>query len=251
MMALVSYSSSEDDEGETTEPPGRFLPPLPPPTTVLRMFQDREDDEGLDDRTKHGGRIRSFTHERGNWATYVYIPFQPQDEFLDLVDELLSVAAEHGVFLTKMSEFHISQSQTVVLRHHWINPFIESLKDKLHCMYRFLCIADRIKVYTNQEKTRTFLGLEVSVGSEHLLEVVSEVDQSLKEFNLQTFYEEPSFHMSLAWCVGDKAGKLEGSCLVELQKVIDRFEDSDILTRFNAEEIRCKAGNKTFCIPLL
>lgn len=28
----------------------------------------------VDDPLLHGGRIRSFPHERGNWVTYVYIP---------------------------------------------------------------------------------------------------------------------------------------------------------------------------------
>ncbi|MEE6500234.1 hypothetical protein FKM82_003712 [Ascaphus truei] len=181
------------------------------------MFKDSDNEEGREDVTEHGGRIRSFKHERGNWATYIYVPYQACDEFLDLLDELVSVAADHKVSMHKMSEFHISQSQTVVLRHHWINPFVQSLRDRLRSMSRFHCIADRIKVYTNQEKTRTFLGLEVTVGMEHLMEVVSDVDQSLQEFDLQTFYPDPSFHVSLAWCVGDAVGKLDGSCLKELQ----------------------------------
>lgn len=29
--------------------------------------------------------------------------------------------------------------------------------------------------------------------------------------------QDPSFHISLAWCVGDLSGKLEGQCLQELQ----------------------------------
>ncbi|XP_053552891.1 U6 snRNA phosphodiesterase 1 [Bombina bombina] len=214
------------------------------------MFQDVIENEVCDDVTKHGGRIRNFKHERGNWATYVYIPFQPREEFWDLLDELLSMAADHGVILNKMSEFHISQSQTVVLRHHWIDPFVQSLRDRLHTMYRFVCIADQIKVYTNQEKTRTFLGLEVTVGMDNLLEVVSEVDKSLQEFKLQTFYQNPSFHVSLAWCVGDVSAKLNPNCVTLLQRALDRFEDSGTLTRIYTEEIRCKSGNKTFCIPL-
>ncbi|KAM4722186.1 U6 snRNA phosphodiesterase 1 [Rhinophrynus dorsalis] len=214
------------------------------------MFKGLEDVEEYDDQTKHGGRIRSFKHERGNWATYVYVPFEPREEFWDLLDKLVSVAEQHGVILTKMSEFHISQSQTVVLRHHWISPFVQSLRNRLCSMYRFFCIADLIKLYTNQEKTRTFLGLEVTVGKENLLEVVSEVDQCLQEYNLQTFYQDPSFHVSLAWCIGDLAAKLERSCRSEMQSVLDQFEDHEMLTRFYAEEIRCKAGNKTFCAPL-
>ncbi|CAH2323795.1 U6 snRNA phosphodiesterase isoform X2 [Pelobates cultripes] len=174
---------------------------------------------------------------------------QPQEEFLDLLDEVISILKKHDIILNKMNEFHISQSQTVVLRHHWINLFVQSLRDRLSSMHRFLCIAEQLHVYTNSEKTRTFLGLEISVGKEQLLDVVAEVDQSLKEFNLQTFYQDPSFHVSLAWCVGDTAWKI-GGCLKELQTVLDGFENAERLTRFYADEIRCKAGNKSFRVQL-
>ncbi|KAM8946023.1 U6 snRNA phosphodiesterase 1 [Pelodytes ibericus] len=214
------------------------------------MFEKVGDEKERDDITQHGGRMRSFQHERGNWATYVYIPLQPPDEFHQLLDEIVSVLTKHKVVMNKMTEFHISQSQTIVLRHHWISPFVQSLRERLGSVCRFLCIAGKIQVYTNKERTRTFLGLEVSTGKEHLLEVVSEVDQSVMEFNLQTFYQDPSFHISLAWCVGDARQRIEGVCLKELQNVLDGFEDSHILTRFYADEIRCKTGNKIFCISL-
>ncbi|CAI9616561.1 unnamed protein product, partial [Staurois parvus] len=244
-LALVEYSSS-GSEGE--EPPGRQPCPLPVPESILNMFPDG--DQYTDDTTRHGGRVRSFAHERGHWATYVYVPVRPREEFSELLDDLLSVAGRNGLHLTKMEEFHISQSQTVILRHHWIEPFIQSLRERLRLVNRFLCIANRLKVYTNQEKTRTFLGLEVTVGQQQLLDVVSEVDQSLQEFRLETFYQNPSFHVSLAWCVGDMVDLLQGTVRDHLQRVVDDFDDSEILTRFYADEIRCKAGNKVFSIPL-
>ena len=37
------------------------------------MFGGEEVDTE-DDVTDHEGRIRTFAHERGNWASYVYIP---------------------------------------------------------------------------------------------------------------------------------------------------------------------------------
>lgn len=46
---------------------------LPVPDSVLHMFLDTEE-EPEDDREKHGGRVRTFPHERGNWATHVYVP---------------------------------------------------------------------------------------------------------------------------------------------------------------------------------
>ncbi|XP_018431389.1 PREDICTED: U6 snRNA phosphodiesterase [Nanorana parkeri] len=116
-----------------------------------------------------------------------------------------------------MEEFHISQSQTVTLRHHWIQPFIQSLRERLSSANRFLCVAERLKVYTNQERTRTFLGLEVTVGRSQLRDVVTEVDRSLKDFSLETFYQNPSFHVSLAWCAGDREDLLQGAVRDHLQ----------------------------------
>ena len=44
---------------------------LPIPSDILSMFGSQ--DEPFDDPALHDGRIRSFAHERGNWASFVYI----------------------------------------------------------------------------------------------------------------------------------------------------------------------------------
>ncbi|XP_041078336.1 U6 snRNA phosphodiesterase [Polyodon spathula] len=241
-------------KGEEARPPQQCVPEqrprLPMPGSVLNMFKETEEEEGFEDRTQYGGRIRSFAHERGNWATYVYLPYLAEEESLELVDQLISGAGAHGVSLTRMEEFHISLSQTVILRHHWIEPFVLSLKEGLASGRRFLCVADRLKVYTNQERTRTFLGLEVRAGHAQVLEMVRVIDRTMQEFNLSTFHQNPSFHISLAWCVGDCSESLRGCCQ-ELQNIVDDFEDSASLLRFSGHEIRCKSGNKFFSFPLL
>lgn len=61
----------------------------------------------------------------------------PEEEFAELLEEMLSVARAHGVVLTPQEEFHLSLSQTVVLRHHWIQPFMQSLKAGLVHSKRF------------------------------------------------------------------------------------------------------------------
>ncbi|NWW50599.1 USB1 phosphodiesterase, partial [Pedionomus torquatus] len=173
-----------------------------------------------------------------------------QEEFLELLELLVSRARIYVSSLVAMEEFHLSLSQCVVLRYHWIDPFVRSLKQHLAPFHRFFCVADQVKVYTNENKTRTFIGLEISAGHFQLLELVSEVDRVLEEFDLPMFYKDPSFHISLAWSVGDMSGRLEGRCLQELQDIVDRFEDSALLLRVQWEEIRCKSGNKYFSFPL-
>ncbi|XP_075962716.1 U6 snRNA phosphodiesterase 1 isoform X2 [Anarhichas minor] len=212
------------------------------------MFPDEVSSQ-TEESSLHGGRVRSFQHERGNWATYVYLPYHPEEEFGELLEELLSAAGVHGAVWTPQEEFHLSLSQTVVLRHHWIQPFNQSLRAGLvHCK-RFVCSAGRLKVYCNAERTRTFLGMEVCAGHAQLLDLAQAVDRTMKEFRLETFYTEPSFHVSLAWCVGDLTGQME-ECIQEMQSLIDDHEEGPFLLRLDCVELRCSTGNKTFRFPL-
>uniref|UniRef100_A0A8C0QNI3 U6 snRNA phosphodiesterase n=2 Tax=Canis lupus familiaris TaxID=9615 RepID=A0A8C0QNI3_CANLF len=242
---LVGYSSSgsEDEAGAGAGAGpgaggcGRAQSPLPSqrlpvPDSVLHMFLDTEE-EPVDDPEKHGGRVRTFPHERGNWATHVYVPYETREEFLDLLDVLLPHAQTYVPRLVQMEAFHLSLSQSVVLRHHWILPFVQALKDRMASFQR------------------TFIGLEVTSGHNQFLDLVSEVDRVMEEFDLTTFYQAPSFHISLAWCVDDAHLQLEGQCLQELQNIVDEFEDSEMVLRAHAEQVRCKSGNKFFSMPLM
>lgn len=260
---LVVYSSSSDEEEDLSSSqrdedacPAKKkskveqLPKatkLPLPHCVLNMFPDDLSSQ-TEDSSLHGGRIRSFKHEQGNWATYVYLPYNPVEEFTDILEKVISTAKSHGIDLKPQEEFHLSLSQTVVLRHHWIQPFTQSLKAGLTSCSRFTLSAETLKVYCNAEKTRTFLGLEVSNGHTQLLDIIKVVDKTMTDFKLETFYEDPSFHVSLAWCTGDLTAQLN-SCLRELQSIIDNQEDGPFTLRLNCAELRCRTGNKVFCFP--
>lgn len=61
----------------------------------------------------------------------------PDEDFTELLEELLEAAGAHGVMLTQQREFHLTVSQTVVLRHHWIQPFTQSLRASLTTCTRF------------------------------------------------------------------------------------------------------------------
>uniref|UniRef100_A0A673UIT5 U6 snRNA phosphodiesterase 1 n=1 Tax=Suricata suricatta TaxID=37032 RepID=A0A673UIT5_SURSU len=151
---LVGYSSSgseDEDESKAEAEAGaqarlgagvcpRAQSPLPNqrlpvPDSVLHMFLGTEEGPE-DDSAKHGGRVRTFPHERGNWATHVFVPYETREEFLDLLDTLLPLAQTHVPRLVRMEAFHLSLSQSVVLRHHWILPFVRALKDRVASFQR-------------------------------------------------------------------------------------------------------------------
>ncbi|KAA8590552.1 hypothetical protein FQN60_017399 [Etheostoma spectabile] len=237
---LVGYSSSSEEESEAVAAAATAT------TCSSRKWQEEDDANNgspatkkhkieepvpktryevasqAEDSSLHGGRVRSFKHERGNWATYVYLPYHPEEEFRELLEELLSLAGDHGVVLTPQEEFHLSLSKTVVLRHHWIQTFTQSLKAGLvHCK-------------------RTFLGMEVCTGHAQLLDLSQVLDRTMTEFHLDTFYKDPSFHVSLAWCVGDVTGQMK-DCIQEMQ-VLGHL----VSVRLNFQQ----TGNKTFRFPL-
>ena len=49
---------------------------IPLPASINSMFIEEEEEMVHDDPTLHEGRIRSFSHEKNSWATYVYVNLQ-------------------------------------------------------------------------------------------------------------------------------------------------------------------------------
>lgn len=67
--------------------------------------------------------------------------------------------------------------------------------------YRFRVCLGAVKVYTNEEQTRTFLGIVVTAGSEMLKEIAKELDKILEDFKLPPFYKVPCLMNHTSSCV--------------------------------------------------
>ncbi|XP_076373936.1 U6 snRNA phosphodiesterase 1 [Tachypleus tridentatus] len=236
---------------ETTEKQHKTKRPrLQVPEQVLHMFNDTVSKPCKDDTKQHEGRIRSFPHERGMWATYVYVPYIPSPEFLNLSNLLVGVALQQDVRFTLSEDFHLSLSHTQQLRHHWIEPFIDSLKTALCEIPNFTVSFDSVEVYENQQGTRTFIGLKVHHGINCLKQLTERVNDCLDEFKLPQFYKDPSFHMSVAWCVGNKTREVM-FLLPDLQIVLQTWVQEHLKKRsFPVTKVLCKSGNKMFNICL-
>lgn len=92
------------------------------------------EDEIIDDPSKHDGRIRSFKHERGNWATYVYIPVETN--LLEDIQDLCLKQLPENLNFKESSEMHISLTKTVVLQYHFIDSFVETLQNAIQTTER-------------------------------------------------------------------------------------------------------------------
>lgn len=88
----------------------------------------------------------------------------------------------------KVEDFHISLTKTVILKHHWIDSFTESIKNRTKHIKKFMILFGSLKIYCNEERTRTFIGLQIRTGYDSLIKLVESLDECLEEFSLPTFY---------------------------------------------------------------
>ncbi|XP_033126096.1 U6 snRNA phosphodiesterase-like [Anneissia japonica] len=220
---------------------------LPLPDEVLSMFGG-DDVTDADKLSCHQGRVRSFPHEEGSWATYVYVPISVTHEFENLVSALLDcIPGKCKMHPVEM--FHLSVSRTVTLKYHWIRPFVESVSNRLAFLPQFVCAFGKPHVYVNDESTRSFLSLTISQGVKELQDIVKEVDLALEEFNLPSFYKPASFHVSIGWCLGDISQHLSIDLLRNLERCfLEHFSSKASVWKVN--NLCSKIGNKYFTFPL-
>jgi len=215
---------------------------VPLPREINDMFaEDEEDERARDDPALHEGRLRSFAHSKNSWASYVFIDLAELDlgEARNLLVEQLD--------MEPILNPHLSLSRVVSLRHHWLDPLMESLKQSLGMETRFHLSLDKLQVFVNDEGTRTFVGLTASAGWPQLTRISRRVDSCLAEYSLPHFYRPPTFHCSLAWCLGDRRAAIR-ACLQKLSlQLVDCLDDDVHLVR----TVNCKAGNKQFKFNLI
>ncbi|RUS84176.1 hypothetical protein EGW08_008063 [Elysia chlorotica] len=218
------------------------------PTSIQNMYENKHH-VPADNPAMHQNRVRSFPHEVGNWATYVYIPVRKDERLLSFVQNVTEQLLPQGFEI--LPEFHVSLSRTVAIRHHWIEPLVDSLKDKLQDISTSVCEIVDVKLFTNDEKTRTFVCLELADDDTELLKYVEAVDSSFKDFRLAPYYENPSFHISVGWCLGDIVSNVSRQDLSKAKDMLSEFVAAHPdLSIVYAHEIICRSGNKSFGIKL-
>ncbi|XP_076243314.1 U6 snRNA phosphodiesterase 1 isoform X2 [Calliopsis andreniformis] len=208
-LGLIStYTSDTEDEEidrDNHDKPNEVPNRLPLPGSIATWKGVPHHEEIKDDPCQHEGRVRSFKHERGNWATLVYIDYTPSESMLSW---MISIMEEMPVKCNIFSEqFHISITRTLILKFHWIEPFVNEIKKLCDQTDQFPLELLNIKVYCNEEKSRTFLGIECIDSNRTLTHFVKDLNNILSEYELPPFYEDSSYHISFLWCLGNESIK--------------------------------------------
>ncbi|XP_061393696.1 U6 snRNA phosphodiesterase 1 [Musca vetustissima] len=250
-MFLVNYSSTSESETEENgkEDHSQQLEKkkviLPKASTLLgKRKLPSPDDQVIDDPSQHEGRIRSFKHERGNWATYVFVATPKQ--LLEDVQEMCLKQLDTKYDFKICTDPHISLSRTVILQYHFIESFVKNLEEELTANGRFTISLSQLKAYTNAERTRTFVAIKVDdIHLEKMLEILKKVDQVMLNFKLATFYEDPSFHISILWCLGDYVDEITK----QLPDILHSIREL-LPIELRIEKLYCKSGFKEFSFDL-
>lgn len=134
------------------------------------------------------------THVQDKFANfYVNIYFctgEANTKFVNSVEMIIKCFQNcYGIELQMCDDFHISLTRTFILRHHWIEGFVTSVKKQLNGISRLVIFftvnfyprtflpscpsvlilsiyrpfqllgTNALSVYTNEERNRTFLGI--------------------------------------------------------------------------------------------
>mmetsp|Transcript_8406 Transcript_8406/g.14843 ORF Transcript_8406/g.14843 Transcript_8406/m.14843 type:complete len:330 (+) Transcript_8406:121-1110(+) len=141
---------------------------------------------------------------------------------------------------------HLSISKNFYLKEQHIEPFQNHLQEAFQGFPRFTVeVAEDCQVLVNEERTRSFLALQVCGGAGVLRELVAAADPVLRRYGAPPYYENPNFHVSICSALGDYS-----SANKEIKSRVSEEDEVSIIT-FEVTEIECKIGNKLMQISLL
>jgi len=256
-MDLLGQYGSDSEEDEH-QPCKSKKARLPVPAQIQDMFREKDEPEKEDSRKRkqadHQDRIRTFPHARGNWATCLFAELKrPLLDDLAALQSRLHLAAKDETVKIQ-PELHLSLSRTVAFPLHWIELFLRKITKEIGSKIPNdipLFWSPDLRVFVNDEKTRTFIGLCV-FNDATLKRIVEIIDKEFAELKLPSFYDPPVFHVSLLWTLGDRQEDM-AKLLPELNKVVAEAIEDGTLEQDGGysqtvDRVVCKSGNKTFYV---
>lgn len=253
-----SSTTSSEEDGHTKERVEEQPTVLPGFLGCDQALGDSAEQELHDNAVSdaESGRVRAFAHFPGSWATFVYLT--PRLDgltslFNQLINEAMSIEDVKSVKWKMIEDPHISMSRTVTLRYHEIPHFTAHLKAEIvkTSNAKFPYSFEEMGFFSNDQANTSFLALKVGKGKDEMLSLLRIVESCLKSFSMPTFYENPEFHVSFAWCPERVSEEDQIRILQVLEKKLESLhsEFAMDLTQW-AKAVQCKSGNRSYLIPL-
>ncbi|TYG85176.1 hypothetical protein ES288_A13G032100v1 [Gossypium darwinii] len=237
-LSLPANSNPQTEE-MLSSPLPLPLPPvslLHPPNSLMRSF------------LKELGKVE------GNYALHRVSSVVPNFHVVDIDVPLNTLSKEeHKLEQVALGrEFHISLGRTVPIRVHQIYSIVTMLRQKLQFQKQYWIDFNKWEVFINDDRTRTFLSLEVVTGElPEITKQIQVVNEVYKLYNLLEFYKDPRPRISLAWALDDVNGSLKKVVEQETKSYVFR---GSLQSRYysictsKVGGIECKIGNRTHII---
>jgi hypothetical protein len=211
VLSAVAAAGEEEDverEGKAAQ-----MPPVEGNADITTSTQRISEQQ----QVSIDGRVRSFPHVVGIWAGFVYVPLRRIEGIEAAAVRATNMAAailnknwksgqcagnQPLLHRIPVQDMHLSISRTFALRRPQIDPVVELLRKNLNSLPGFDAAVSGIDLYSNDDKTRSFVGLSLSLGAMRMQMLTRAVDHALTAFSLDPFYEEMRFHVSVAWFAG-------------------------------------------------
>ncbi|KDQ09910.1 hypothetical protein BOTBODRAFT_58433 [Botryobasidium botryosum FD-172 SS1] len=271
LPSLVQYSSSED-EAEDNVPggtnlsskrgasssasdlsvvhPASALPALP--VSFLSHIP-------TSDPTAHQGRRRLQPHVDGQFAAHVYISVPLNRKTFRILQNALALAKVEVPELYSLlgegekCDLHISLSRPIYLRAHQREEFKRAIRTLASESAPFIASFACFTSFTNDERTRTFLSLEIGAGHSELRRLSSALTPHLNFLHQKTYYDQPRFHASIAWALLHSGNDTNGDAFPSIPEFppdfVEGLEDKmgkDIraVGSLKVEEVEVKIGKE-------
>jgi 2'-5' RNA ligase len=203
---------------------------------------------------------RSIPHQRGHWAGHIMVPVRcfSRGSIHQSVLTFQRRLEEHGYSgpVVQHDERHLSLSKCFSLQAGNVEPFVQKLTERLSEERSTRLYVNRSgDILINDEKTRTFWGWQVQPNAV-LRRLVAHVDEILQQYNQPLYYENPTFHISLASLAGTvypfhHRDDDEESSNASEDKENDSDDSDDDKDCMIVDRVHCKFGNcKTYQIKL-
>lgn len=172
----------------------------------------------VDDPSKHQGRKRTIPYVEGQFIAHVCVPVKLDGDLLALLREVvrsaqttspawhsllepaLGTAAQQGVDQRPSRYYsHLSLSRPVPMRAHQRDDFRREVRKAAQKCDQFPASFVRLTTLTNDDKSRTFLCVEIGAGHKEFQALSQSLTSHLASLRQLPYYAQPRFHISIAW----------------------------------------------------
>lgn len=279
MEHILAYTTSDSPCEDDSPDPGEFehtnIAPISAPETISGERSKKRPSRDphrysecvkkeRKEEVSHQGRIRSFPHVEGHFATHVYFEvYFPKDgavaEYMSRFMQIFDAGDQK--FYRIDPPLHVSLSRTAAIKSVQIRSLLSGLQQALKSILvtprrkKEKCVNNSYNgldiqigkssdILVNDEKTRTFLSLSVSVKGTNdctlLEQIVVKVSNIFKLHGLPEYYDDPKIHASIGWCLGNQEGYMQHLLQSpDAQRYLQRVGWNEHVTR-----ILCRIGKK-------